>query len=149
MSDHLLHLPGPALEGEGVAWRVVTLEPPTPEVLYAPTADPLAARLSQALKAPVLEVLNLEDERLLLWAYDRGEPVFAYDSNPMYLGCPVCSYTSERAKPETGEVERLAQLFGQPQVARELRAWLGRRRGLGFVQERQRHSEITRLLGLR
>jgi hypothetical protein len=128
----------------------VVLEPPTLESYYAQQDEivPLAAELSGKLNTLAFAVMNLEEELLLFWAYDRGEPVFAYDSNPMYLGCPVCSYVSETVGPQAGDIERLARLFGQAQEARALRSWIGRRRGLGFSRESQRHAQIARLLGL-
>ncbi|WP_018465265.1 hypothetical protein [Calidithermus timidus] len=129
---------------------VVVLEPPTFESYYTQQDEivPLAAGLSGQLNTLAFAVLNLEEELLLFWVYDRGEQVFAYDSNPMYLGCPACSYVSQTVGPEAGDVEKLARLFGHPQKARVLRSWLGRRRGLGFLRESQRHAEIARLLGL-
>lgn len=129
---------------------VVTLEPPTFEAYYAQQDEiaPLAAELSRKLETLALAGMNLEDELLLLWAFDRGEEVFAYDSNPMYLGCPVCSYVSERVGPEAGDLERLARRFGHPENARALRSWIYRKRGLGFLHEHQRHAQIARLLGL-
>lgn len=131
-------------------YSVVTLEPPTFETYYAQQDEivPLAQELSWKLETLALAVMNLEDDLLLFWAYERGEVVFAYDSNPMYLGCPVCSYVSETVKPEAGDLERLARLFGHPENARALKSWIYRKRGLGFLQERQRHAEIARLLGL-
>ncbi|RIH86209.1 hypothetical protein [Calidithermus roseus] len=129
---------------------IVVLEPPTLESYYAQQDEiaPLAAELSGKLNTLAFAVLNLEEELLLFWAYDRGEQIFAYDSNPMYLGCPVCSYVSETVGPEAGDIEKLAQLFGHPEKARALKSWVGRKRGMGFLRESQRHAEIARLLGL-
>jgi hypothetical protein len=92
--------------------------------------------------------MNLDDELLLLWAFDRGELVFQYDSNPMVLGCPVCSYSSETVPAEFSEVGRLAELFVVPGRTRALKSWLGRKRGLGFLAESERHGQIARLLEL-
>jgi hypothetical protein len=129
---------------------VVTLEPPAFETYYVQQEEivPFAEELSRKLGALVFAAMNLEDDLLLFWVYDRGKQVFVYDSNPMYLGCPVCSYVSETVKPEAGDIERLARLFDHPENARALRSWIYRKRGLGFLQERQRHAEIARLLGL-
>lgn len=131
-------------------YSVVTLPPPTFETYYAQQDEivPLAEELSRKLETLALAVMNLEDDLLLFWVYDRGEQIFAYDSNPMYLGCPVCSYVSEAVKPEAGDIERLARLFGHPENARALKSWIYRKRGLGFLQEQKRHAEIARLLGL-
>lgn len=131
-------------------YSVVALPPPTFETYYAQQDEivPLAEELSRKLETLALAVMNLEDDLLLFWVYDRGEQIFAYDSNPMYLGCPVCSYVSETVKPEAGDLERLAQLFGHPENARALKSWIYRKRGLGFLQEQKRHAEIARLLGL-
>lgn len=108
----------------------------------------VAVGLSKRLEAPALAAMNLDDELLLLWAFDKGELVFQYDSNPMVLGCPVCSYSSETVPAEISDVGRLTELFGVPQNTRALRSWLRRGRGLGFLDETSRHRQIVRLLGL-
>ena len=108
----------------------------------------LTAELSHQLNCTALGAVNLEDAALLLWVYDRGRPVFAYDSNPMYLGCPVCSYSSDTVSAEYGNVEHLSSLLGVPQNRKALKSWLSRRKGLGFLREQERLEKIFGLLGL-
>jgi hypothetical protein len=107
-----------------------------------------AAQLSEKLHCTALAVMNLEDAALLLWAYHRGRLVFQYDSNPMYLGCPVCSYSSETVGAFVHGLDELCRLRGLPHRQQTLRAWLVRRRGLGFMSERERLEKILALLEL-
>lgn len=108
----------------------------------------LTAQLSRALGCLALGVVNLEDTALLLWVYHRGQQVFQYDSNPMYLSCPVCSYSSETVSVEMSGLEDLCRLLDIPQHTRAVRSWLVRRRGLGFLSERERLEKILALLKL-
>lgn len=122
----------------------------TPEHLYQ-QQDLFAAyvaQLSRTLDCTALGVVNLEDTALLLWVYHRGQQVFQYDSNPMYLSCPVCSYSSETVSVEMSGLEDLCRLLGMPQHTRAVRSWLVRRRGLGFLSERERLEKILALLKL-
>ncbi len=123
---------------------------PDPEHLYRQQAGfaERAAQLSETLHCTALGVMNLEDAALLLWAYHRGRLVFQYDSNPMYLGCPVCSYSSETVGAFVHGLDELCRLRGLPQRQQTLRAWLVRRRGLGFMSERERLEKILALLEL-
>ncbi len=108
----------------------------------------LTAELSQKLDCTALGLVNLEDAVLLFWVYNRGKPVFQYDSNPMYLSCPVCSYSSETVSAEYGNVEQLCNLLDVPQNSRALKSWLVRKKGLGFLSESERLEKIVALLGL-
>jgi hypothetical protein len=108
----------------------------------------LTAELSQQLNCLALGVVNLEDAVLLIWVYDRGKLVFQYDSNPMYLSCPVCSYSSETVSAEYGDVEQLCHLLGVRQNSKALKSWLVRKKGLGFLSEHERLTKILALLGL-
>ncbi|WP_337867905.1 hypothetical protein [Meiothermus sp.] len=130
-------------------WLHPPLEPDL-EHLYqqqAGFADHLA-QLSKALNCTTLGVMNLEDSALLIWVYHRGRLVFQYDSNPMYLGCPVCSYSSETVGAFVHGLDRLCHLRGVSHHRQALRAWLVRRRGLGFLSERERLEKILALLEL-
>lgn len=108
----------------------------------------LTAELSRKLRCTALGAVNLEDAVLLLWVFDRGQPVFEYDSNPMYLSCPVCSYSSDSVTAEYGDLEQLCKLLGVPQNCKALKSWLLRKKGLGFLSERERLEKIFELLGL-
>ncbi len=122
----------------------------TPEHLYQ-EQDLFAAyvaQLSRTLDCTALGVVNLEDTALLLWVYHRGQRVFQYDSNPMYLSCPVCSYSSETVGVEMNGLDDLCRLLGVPQRTQAVRTWLVRRRGLGFLCEHERQEKIFQLLGI-
>lgn len=93
-------------------------------------------------------MVNLEDTVLLFWVYAKGKLVFQYDSNPMYLSCPVCSYCSDTVSAEHGDIEQLSNLMGVPQNSRALKSWLLRKKGLGFLSERERQKKIFQLLGI-
>ncbi len=108
----------------------------------------LTGDFSQKLGCMGLGAVNLEDAALLFWVYDRGKRVFHYNSNPMYLGCPVCSYSSSTVAAEYGDVEQLSNLLGVPHNSKALKSWLSRRKGLGFLSERERQEKIFHLLGL-
>jgi hypothetical protein len=108
----------------------------------------LTAGLSQRLACVALGAVNLEDAALLLWVYHQGRLVFQYDSNPMYLSCPVCSYSSDTVSAEVGDVEQLSDVLGVPHQRKALKSWLTRKKGLGFLSERERLEKIFRLLGL-
>lgn len=108
----------------------------------------LTAQLSRALGCLALGVVNLEDDTLLIWAYYQGQLVFMYDANPMYLGCRVCSYSSETVGAEIHGLDELCRLLGVAQHTQALRSWLVRRKGLGFLYEQERLEKIFGLLGL-
>lgn len=108
----------------------------------------LTGELSQKLACTALGVVNLEDTVLLFWVYAKGKLVFQYDSNPMYLSCPVCSYCSDTVSAEYGDIEQLSNLLGVPQNSRALKSWLLRKKGLGFLSERERQKKIFQLLGI-
>lgn len=130
-------------------WLYPPLEPDLEHLYQQQTgfADHLT-QLSSKLKCTALGVMNLEDTALLIWVYHRGRLVFQYDSNPMYLGCPVCSYSSETVGALVHGLDGLCRLRGVPHRQQALRAWLVRRRGLGFLSERERMEKILALLEL-
>jgi len=134
----------------GHYWWLHSPLKPDPEYLYQQQARfaERAAQLSATLHCTALGVVNLEDTALLLWVYHQGRLVFQYDSNPMYLGCPVCSYSSETIGAEVHGLEELCRLRGVPHRAQALRAWLVRRRGLGFLSEHERLERTLALLEL-
>lgn len=104
--------------------------------------------LSRCLNTLVLGVLNQEDIRLVLSAYTNGVWQWFYDSNPMYLGCRVCSYAETSITAERGEAQTLAELFGIPEQQKALAHWLVRKRGLGILYESERYAELAKILGI-
>jgi hypothetical protein len=113
--------------------------------LEKPLAE-LAQQLSGAQGCVALGVACAE-EALRLWVFAQGQLVFQYDSNPMHLACPVCSYSEDSVGPEMGDVEALCRLFGLKE-ARPLKSWLRRKKGLGFLSEKERFEKVLELLGL-
>lgn len=120
-------------------------------VALEPDEDQLQAtalELSKCLNTLALAVLNQEDIRLVLALYDKGVWLDYYDSNPMYMGCRVCSYAETSITAEGGNAQSLAAAFGVPERARALGHWLVRRRGLGFMREAERYGAIAGILGI-
>ncbi|RDI94728.1 hypothetical protein DV704_10530 [Meiothermus sp. QL-1] len=138
--------PGP-FQPWGQGWGIypnLEIPPENPYPAEARFVELLGA-YSKELACGALGGVDL-GEALHLWAFDRGELIFYYDSNPMYLNCPVCSYNEEGRGVEMRGVEALAGLFGAT-PSRALRTWLLRRKGLGFSQEAERLRQVLALLG--
>lgn len=117
----------------------------------APDEDALLAKalaLSRERQTLALAILNQDDTRLVLAAYQNGEWLEYYDSNPLYLGCRVCSYAEVSINTEGGNAENWARLFGVPAKAKKLQHWLVRKRGLGFLYEHERLAAIAEILGI-
>jgi hypothetical protein len=91
-----------------------------------------------------LAVLNQDDERLALWLFEKGKLLTYHDSNPAYMCCAVCSVVPS----ENADAAILAERFGVSGQAKNLRSWLARRRGLGFMSEQERYRQIAQILGL-
>ena len=103
--------------------------------------EKLGRELSSELHSATFAVLNFDNDILAFFAYSSGERVSQYNSNPNYLACSTTPPVAEH-------VEELAALFGKPESARGIAQLLGRKRGLGFSNERQRHEQLSDLLGL-
>ena len=103
--------------------------------------EKLAREVSHALKVAVFATLNFESEVLAFFAFSSGVLLSQYNSSPNYLACSTTPPVAEN-------VEELAALFDKPENARAIAQLLGRKRGLGFVSELQRHGQLAALLGL-
>jgi|GEM_PF-3256098 len=103
--------------------------------------EKLARELSLTLKAAVFATLNFDSEVLAFFAFSSGVLLSQYNSSPNYLACSTTPPVSEN-------VEELAALFDKPENARAITQLLGRKRGLGFANELQRHEQLAALLGL-
>lgn len=118
------------------------------ELIDEDTLQALALELSRCTGSLALAVLGQEEVRLVLALYDKGQWLDYYDSNPMYMGCRVCSYAETSINAEGGNAQNLAAAFGVPERARALGHWLVRRRGLGFMREAERYGAIAEILGI-
>lgn len=107
-----------------------------------------ALKLSRRLHTLTLSIFNQDDTRLVLAAYRDGEWLEYYDSDPMHLGCRVCSYLETPINTEGGNAENLANLFSIPEKTKALHHWLVKKRGLGFLYEYERHQKLAGLLGI-
>jgi hypothetical protein len=103
--------------------------------------EKLGRELSSALHTTTFAVLNFDNDILAFFAYSSGERIGQYNSSPNYLACSTTPPVAEN-------VEELATLFGKPDSARGITQLLGRKKGLGFTNERQRHEQLADLLGL-
>ncbi len=103
--------------------------------------EKLARELSLSLKVAVFATLNFDNEVLAFFALSSGVLVSQYNSSPNYLACSTTPPTAEN-------VAELAALFGKPENAHAIIQLLGRKRGLGFSNELQRHEQLAALLGL-
>jgi hypothetical protein len=96
----------------------------------------LGIHSSKSLAAPVLAVLNHDDDVLSYWLFDRGDLIDQYNSCPGY-------FDDGSDTPEGGNPERLCAAFFVPECAKELGAIL---KNTDFVFAVERHEEIARLL---
>jgi hypothetical protein len=84
---------------------------------------------------------NWLGERLRFWLYSPQTLLYHYDSSPSYMSCVIVG-------PAGNDASVLAEAFAATTNINRLSRLLKRRRGLGFINERQRHQQILVLLGL-
>ena len=89
-------------------------------------------------------VINNTENRLIFWLYDRGDKLNSLDPTPAYMCCAVCSVVPA----EHADAQALAARFGVPEKAKALKHWMARKRGLGFLNESERHAAIAEILDL-
>ncbi len=95
--------------------------------------------LSREADAPVLAVLNHDDDILCYWLFADGQFVDSYNSDPAYFG------EDEGDEAETGgDVRLLCETLADPSVAEKVDAIL--RGDFAFAVEL--HEELVRALGL-
>jgi hypothetical protein len=120
------------------------LEPPDLKAVWFAGADSPLATHAKGLSQngqPALAVLEYEGDSLKLWLFEKGVLSTEYDSSPSFATCTIT--------PPVGEnVERLALAFGVPHNAKAVQQLLGRKRGFGFINERDRLKQLLGLLGL-
>jgi hypothetical protein len=100
----------------------------------------LAREVSSTLGTVALAALDWEGDLLKLWAFQNGQIVYRYDSNPSYATCTITS-------PEQDAPGTLAELFHVPEKSRAVGQLLSRRKGLGFINETDRLRQLMALLG--
>ncbi len=113
------------------------------EVWFASPDSPLASR-AKALSldgSTAMAVLEYEGDALKLWVFKTGVLKIEYDSSPSFATCTI-------TPPVGNQLEDLALLFGVPSNAKAVQQLLLRKRGYGFINERQRLEQLLGLLGL-
>jgi hypothetical protein len=100
--------------------------------------DTLGKKISAQVPAPVLAVLNHDDDVLRYWLFIDGAQVDTYDSAPGY-------FEDGPSDPAGGNAQRLADFAGKPEAAPDVESVL---RGSNFVFAFERHLELLTLLGL-
>lgn len=96
----------------------------------------LGARASEELGAPVLAVLNHDDDVLAYWLFEAGQLVDEYNSCPGYFG-------DGDTTPAGGDATRLCAAFGVPAKAEQVDEVLRRE---DYVFALERHSDLAELL---
>jgi hypothetical protein len=93
---------------------------------------------SKDLKAPVLAVLNHDDDILAYWLFDVGKLADEYNSCPGY-------FDGGDETPTGGDAKKLCAAFAVPTKAKEVERVL---RDEEFVFALERHEALARLLKL-
>jgi hypothetical protein len=118
------------------------LEPPDMKaVWFADSTSPLATQ-AKALSEdgnPALAVLEYEGDSLKLWLFENGVLTVEYDASPSFATCTI-------TPPVGDNLERLATAYGAPENAKAVQQLLLRKRGFGFVNERDRLKQLLELL---
>jgi hypothetical protein len=100
--------------------------------------DEIALELSRSLAAPVLRVMNYDDDVLTYLLVESGKVVDTYDSTPGYFeGHPV--------DPAGGDAAALCRAFGMGDPA-AVEAILRRPRS-DYVFSSNRHRDLVRAMG--
>ena len=113
------------------------------DVWFATPESPLPARAREkSVGAVSLAVLQWEADVVKLWAFKNGALELEYDSSPSFANCTITAPVS------TG-TGKLGTLFGHPERDAALERLLSRRKGLGFISERERLTQILELIGVK
>lgn len=144
MCNHILSVCKPSSSTKKQRITNPSLEPTDLKgVWFADSNSPLALAAKEYSKDgnPALAVLEYEGDALKLWLFENGQLSAEYDASPSFATCTIT--------PPTGDnFEQFAQAFGVPENAKALRQLLSRKRGYGFLNERQRLEQILGLLGI-
>jgi hypothetical protein len=93
---------------------------------------------SRELAAPVLAVLNHDDDILAYWLFEGGDIADEYNSCPGY-------FSGENETPVGGDAKKLCAAFGTPELAEQVDKAL---RNEEYVFALDRHKELAELLRL-
>jgi hypothetical protein len=96
----------------------------------------LGARASEDLAAPVLAVLNHDDDILAYWLFEAGQLVDEYNSCPGY-------FDGDDPTPAGGDASRLCAAFGVAAKAEQVDEVLRRE---DYVFAFERHADLAELL---
>ncbi len=111
------------------------------DVWFSTPESPLPALAkAQSASGVALAVLEWETDVLKLWAFKDGNLELEYDSSPSFATCTITPPVS------TGAGD-LAALFGVPERSGAVSRLLSRKKGLGFISESQRLTQLLGLLG--
>jgi hypothetical protein len=120
------------------------LEPPDLKaVWFADSTSLLAARAAELSQDgnPALAVLEYEGDSLKLWLFEHGTLTVEYDASPSFATCTI-------TPPVGSDLERMAEAFGVPENTKAVVQLLQRKRGFGFINERDRLRQLLGLLQL-
>ncbi len=121
-----------------------TLEPQElKDVWFSDANSPLAKKAKSLSEGGTvaLAILEYQGDVLKFWAFKSGLLVVQYDSSPSFATCTI-------TPPEGDQLENLAELFAVPDQSKAIVQLLKRKRGYGFINERDRLSQLLGLLGL-
>jgi hypothetical protein len=105
----------------------------------------VGTRLSLDLDAPVLAILNHDDDILCYWLFQSGQLVDEYNSCPSYFD----EMSEEPAGPTECDAQKLCDAFGCSQDADRVNAILQKSSfDDGYVFAVDRHGELVNALGL-
>jgi hypothetical protein len=96
----------------------------------------LGSQVSRDLDAPVLAVLNHDDDILCYWLFTGGKLVDEYNSCPGY-------FTGGDAAPTGGDAQKLCAAFAVPAQVQEVQTIL---RNQDYVFALERHHALAALL---
>ena len=104
--------------------------------------------LSRKLQAPVLAVMNHDDDVLYYWLFEQGKEVDDYCSCPDYFGEDDSDEYDEDAEPEErgGDADLLCRVLGVPEAVEAVEAIIHGEEGAVFVV--QQHAALAEALGL-
>jgi hypothetical protein len=100
--------------------------------------------LSRGTKAPVLTVLNNDDDLLCYWLFENGRRLDFYASDPLLLYDDEDLEESSFPLGDPGDPERLCAVLSVPKSVKKVQAVLEDTEGLAVMQ----HSALMRALGL-
>jgi hypothetical protein len=124
--------------------RDLALTPQSMTDVWFATPDsplPSRARALSSGNAVSLAVVQWETDVIKMWAFKNGALELEYDSSPSFANCTITA-------PVSVGTGKLGTLFGRVENDAALERLLSRRKGLGFISESQRLTQILELIGV-